>query len=254
ISQIGIAPALYLNAISFVPVMYALYLMREADLFKVVMTIRGSVWAQLKEGLVYTWNTPQVLVIIIVLAAIGTFGYNFTILLPLIANYVLKVGADGFGALSSFLGLGSLIAAIGTAYVTKLRLRYVLIGAGAFSILLGLTAVTPIFGISAAILALLGAAGIVFMTTANSMLQLLVPDELRGRVLSLSVLLVMGSTPIGAFLIGLMSEHLGVPAAILTCASLCLLGVIVALVYQRRHFSPATIKPAQAHLQTAAGD
>jgi MFS family permease len=188
-----------------------------------------------------------------VIAAIGTFGYNFTILLPLVADYVLKTNADGFGALSSFLGLGSLVAALAMAYMTDMKIKYVIVGAAVFSVLLGVTALTPVFAVSAVIIAIMGAAGMVFMTTANSLLQLLTPDELRGRVLSLSVLLVMGSTPIGAFVIGIMSEHLGVPAAILTCAVLCLAGVIVAWVYQRRHLAPA-VNAAQGQLQTAAGD
>jgi hypothetical protein len=146
-----------------------------------------------------------VLVIIIILAALGTFGYNFTTVLPLIATYILHTDAQGFGALSSFLGIGSLLAALSTAYVKEVSMRRLLVGATAFSILLALTAITPVFAISAVLLAALGAAAIVFSTSANTLLQLTVP------------------------------EHLGVPAAILTCATLCMLGVITGIFYRRRH-------------------
>jgi hypothetical protein len=113
-------------------------------------------------------------------------------------------------------------------------------GASAFSGLLALIAITPVFAVSALLLTALGAAAIVFSTSANTVLQLTVPNELRGRVLSLHVLLVMGSTPIGAFLIGLLSEKAGVPAAILTCAFLCMLGVLVGLRYWRGHRVPVS--------------
>jgi MFS family permease len=237
ISQIGIAPALYVNAASFIAVLFALYRIDEKKLYAVAATRQkaASAWQRLKEGLAYTWNTPEVLVIMIVLAAIGTFGYNFTVLIPLIAGYVLHTTAQGYGALSSALGIGSVIAAITTAYTKDLRMRRLLAGGAAFSALLALLAVTPVFAASALLLAGLGVAGIIFSTTSNSLLQLTVPDELRGRVMSLNVLLIMGSTPVGAFLIGLMSEHLGVPIAILTCAGLCMTGVVVAAFYQRQH-------------------
>ena len=239
IAQFGIAPALYLNALSFIAVLIALFMMNEKALFFVANAPKGSAWNNLKEGLSYTWNTPEVLIMIILLAAIGTFGYNFTVTLPLIADFVVHTDAQGFGALSSFLGIGSLIAAIYTAYVRELKLRRVLLGAASFCFLLALTAIIPVFAVSALILTALGAAAIIFSTSTNSMLQLNTPDHLRGRVMSLNVLLIMGSTPIGAFLIGLLSQSLGVPAAILTCAFLCALGVVVAVVYKRQRI-PAT--------------
>ncbi len=247
IARIGIAPALYLNAASFIAVLVALFMMDERALHAVSPGKHASVWGQLKEGLSYTVHTPDVLVIIIVIAAIGTFGYNFSVTLPLIADFVLHTDAAGFGALSSFLGIGSLIAAISTAYVRTLTMRRLLLGAGAFGILLGLVAVTPVFWISAILLAALGAAGIVFSTSSNSLLQLIVPDHLRGRVMSLNVLLIMGSTPIGALIIGALSEPpLSVPVAILTCAILCVVGVAIAAVYYTRRPHPEQKREAVA--------
>ena len=246
IAKLGIAPALYFNTASYVAVIIALYLMREKDLFKVAKKPQGSAWKNVKEGLAYTWHTPQILVIMIVVGAIGTFGYNFTVLLPLISDFVLHIDAAGFGLLSSFFGLGSLIAAISTAYIKAPNLRRIFVASAIFSVLLGLTALSHIFAVTAVIMAFIGVAGITFSISANSMLQLNTPDELRGRVMSLNVLLVMGSTPIGAFLIGLMSDHLGVPAAIITCASLCLIGVGIAAAYWRHHIHAAVEMLPQA--------
>jgi MFS family permease len=81
---------------------------------------------------------------------------------------------------------------------------------------------------------MLGFAGILFSTSANTLLQLTVPDELRGRVLSLYMLLFAGSTPIGGFLIGSLSNVIGVSETLLICAGLCLLGIGGALIYRRR--------------------
>jgi MFS family permease len=80
----------------------------------------------------------------------------------------------------------------------------------------------------------LGCAGVIFTTSANTLLQLTVPNELRGRVMSLYILLFAGTTPIGGFLIGTLSSNLGVVWALLICAGLCLAGVMGALLYDRR--------------------
>jgi predicted MFS family arabinose efflux permease len=89
--------------------------------------------------------------------------------------------------------------------------------------------------LTCALLALLGAASIVFSATANTRLQLGTPAALRGRIMSIYSLMFMGTTPIGAFAIGTLSEHFGVRAALVTCAGLCLLGVLAGLLYARHH-------------------
>lgn len=222
-------------------------MMNPKALFSAPPAARGSAFKQITEGLRYAWRTPRILIIFIVVASIGTFGYNFSVVLPLLANFVLNTDAAGFGALSSFLGGGSLIAALSTAYVQHVTLKRLLVGAGLFSILLGMVALVRVFAISAFLLVILGASGIIFTTSANTLLQLTVPDSLRGRIMSLNVLLIMGSTPIGAFLIGVMSNALGVPAALLTCAALCMAGVIIALLYQhsRAYRSSAVNLPGE---------
>ncbi len=233
IAQIGIPLTLFLNAVSFVPVVAALLMMNPAELHAIPYLNRGSARQQLVEGLRYSWRTPSVLLILIIIAAIGTFGYNFSIVLPLLADFVLHTSAEGFGLLTSFLGLGSLIGAILTAYATDVTMRRLYIGSTAFSLLFAAVAVSQVFAISAALLVALGFAGIIFSTTSNTLLQLIVPDELRGRVMSLNVLLFMGSTPVGGLLIGVLSNALSVQIALLLCAVLCLLGVVGAFFYQR---------------------
>ena len=238
IAAFGIAPALLLNAASFLAVIGGLLLMRPAEFRDTPRRVAGSVGQRLREGLAYSRRTPEVLLIMIVVATIGTFGYNFSVTMPLIAGYVLDTTATGFGSLSAALGIGSLAAAIAAAYAREVTMRRLLIGAGSFGVLLGGVALSSDFALSLALLVALGFAGITFATTANTLLQLRVPDDLRGRVMGLYILLFAGSTPIGALLIGTLSDAFGVPVTLLICALLCLLGVGGALLYRRATAQP----------------
>lgn len=233
IAHLGFALALYLNALSFLAVIVGLLLMDPSAFRSVPPRSEGHIRQRLREGLSYSRRTPDVLLILIVVAAIGTFGFNFNVMLPLIAGFVLHTDAAGFGALTSVLGVGSLVAAINTAYARRITTRRLLLAAGGFSILLGAVALSPIFVLSAGLLAALGFAGITFATTANTLIQLKVPDELRGRVMGLYMLLFAGTTPIGGLLIGTVSDAVGVPAALLLCAGLCAVGIGGALLYRR---------------------
>jgi MFS family permease len=168
IKLIDIAPALFLNALSFVPVIIALLMMNPAALFAPPPAQHGSMTEKLREGLNYSLRTPSILLILIVVAAIGTFGYNFSVVLPLLADKVLHTDAFGFGLLSSCLGLGSLVGAIQSAYVTNITIRRLLIGSGAFSLFFAAIAVSTNFYLTAILLAALGLAGITFSTSSNT--------------------------------------------------------------------------------------
>jgi MFS family permease len=230
----GIALVLVVNAISFVAVLVGLLMMRPSEFSNVPPVVAGNMGKRLLEGLVYVWHTPSVMLVMIVVAAIGTFGYNFSVVLPLLSGFVLHTNAAEFGALSAFLGFGSVVGAIATAYMRQVTVGRLMIGSAAFALLLGAVAVSTSYALSGALLIALGFAGILFSTSANTLLQLNVPDALRGRVMSLYMLLFAGSTPIGGLLIGTLSNIIGVSETLLICAALCLLGVGGALVYRRR--------------------
>jgi MFS family permease len=250
IDLIDIAPTLILNAISFIPVLIALSRMDVAALHTAPPAHRGSANQQLREGLSYAWHSPAILSILIAIAFIGTFGFNFVITLPLLARFVLHTNATGFGSLTSFLGIGSLCAALFTAYQRDVTMRRMLIGAGAFSLLLGALALSEVYVLSAALLVAVGFAGIIYGTASNTLLQLASPDDLRGRLMSVHVLLFLGSTPVGGLLIGVLSDIAGVQAALVICAALCLLGVGIAVIYYRQphpdsiaHNTPRSTRP-----------
>ena len=235
IERIGIAPAFYLNAVSFVAVLAGLLLMDRSSLRPAPAKATGSVLHGVAEGLRYTWRTPAVLMVMLLMAFVGTFGYNFNVVLPLLAGFVLHSGAGEFGALSAALGAGSLLGGLAVAYSGQVTTTRLLGGAAAFSLLLGTVALVPLLPVSLALLAALGFAGIMFTTSANTLIQLRVPNELRGRVSSLYWLLFAGSTPIGALLIGSLSNVVGVPETLVLCAALCMVGVVGTYVYGRRH-------------------
>jgi MFS family permease len=232
IKLIGIAPTLILNAISFIPVIWALLLMDAKAFFAAPLARGGSVWKNLKEGVKYAVHTPTIFSILIVVAFIGTFGYNFTVVTPLVANNILKTDAAGFGLLSAAMGVGALVAAIGTAYARHITMRRMLISGALFSALLGMLALSTSFNLSMLLFVLVGVTGITCATATNSLLQLNTPEQLRGRVLSINVLLAQGSTPIGGLFLGSVGQAAGVGTAIFLCAALCLVGIGVAVSYR----------------------
>lgn len=234
IARLGTSPTLVINAVSFLAAIIGLALMNPARFFAAPKRPSGRPIQQLREGIGYALHTPIVLLALLVVAFIGTFGYNFNTVLPLLAGFVLKTDAQGFGALSAAFGVGSLIGAVFSAFNNDVSVQRLLLASASFSALLALLAVTQVLAITLGLLVVLGIAGVIFGTTANSLVQLNVPDELRGRVMSLYVLLFIGSTPVGSFLIGTLSSAFGVEAALMVCAILCAVGVIVALAYWNR--------------------
>ena len=179
-------------------------------------------------------QTPDIALVMLLMGVIGTFGYNFTVLLPLIAQYVLHAGPIGFGTLTSAMAIGSLIAAFGIAYSGRVTQRTLLTGAAGFSVLLLCLSLTNIWAVTIAVLVALGFFSIVFTTTANSRLQILTPPQLRGRVMSLYTMLFLGSTPIGSVVLGTLAQHQGVQVAVGEVAVLCGLGTLGGLYYIRR--------------------
>jgi MFS family permease len=232
ITVAGVETAFLINGLSFIPVMISLSLIRTSELYAVG---RGKVAAnplrELREGISYAWRTPSIRLTIILVAVIGMFGYNFTVMIPLISRYVLHEGAAAFGFLTAAVGLGSLCAAL-MLTSRKSSTRYQLFaGASAFSALLACVAISQNLYLTLAFLVGVGLAGTTFATTANTSIQLATPDELRGRVVSLYMLLFAGSTPIGGLIMGLFADKLGTQWTVGLFALACVLGVLVGAAY-----------------------
>ena len=236
IAAAGVKTAFLVNSISFLPVLAGLMLMDPKQM-QGERRATGPVnpLGELKEGLSYAVRTPATLLIIILVAFMGTFGYNFIVVLPLVARYVLHQGSVELGFLTAAVGLGALISALvlaGSKSATKFTM---FVGGASFAALLGAVALSDWFYLTLFILLLLGIANTAFAATANTSLQLATPDHLRGRVMSLYMLLFAGSTPIGALLTGFMAQRFGTREAIGVLAGMCVVGMGVGLLYYLSH-------------------
>lgn len=246
IALVGVGTAFFLNGLSFIAVIAGLLLMKPELLRAMPPRKTGNVLEELTEGLSYAVRTPDILFILIVMAAIGTFGYNFTVVLPLLARTVLGVGSIGFGAMTSAVGIGSLLSALALAALNRSSRLVLLAGATGFTILLAAVAASTMFALTILLLVALGMASIAFTTTGNTTLQLAAPGHLRGRVMSLYMLLFAGTTPIGGEATGIMAEHIGIRLTLGIEAAICGAGIVAGLAYLAGRRARHSGTPAEA--------
>jgi MFS family permease len=235
IAIFGLAIPFLVNAASFAFVIIALLMIRSSELHLVEGKVKGNLADQFKDGIRFSLTTPPVLIIIIVMSFVGLFGYNFSLILPLIARYVLGTEALGFGGLTSAMAVGSVAAALFVAYISKPTEKMFMIGGISFSVLLALVGLSTLLPITVVLLVGLGAASIVFTATANSRLQLLAPPEMRGRVMGVYIFLFQGTAPLGNLFIGTLAEYWSVSGTIIISAALCGVGILLGLLYRLKH-------------------
>jgi len=227
VDRFGVAPAFGLNGLSFVAVILALAAMRNEGLprEREGTTVRQDIAA----GLRYAVGTPLVALILCLLFSVSLFVINNNVLVPLLAREVLHQDAHGFGLLMAALGTGAVVGALLLASVGKSRppLRLLIGAAFVVSVLTLTMTVIRQFHAAAVLLALTGLSQIVFMASSNTTLQLVVPDRLRGRIMSLYAFVFVGVTPLGSVFVGTVAEWFGTPAAYAAGGGLGLLCVLV---------------------------
>jgi MFS family permease len=182
----------------------------------------------LREGFDYAVTTPIVLWCLVLLGGIAAFGFNFQILLPLFAERVLDLGAEGYGGLYAAMGIGSLAGSLTLAIMRRRRALLLMLGGGAiFAALLVAIAVSRNVFVVAALIMGAGYASMLMINTINATVQANVTDALRGRVMSFYVTVFAGSAPIGGLFAGAVAEALGTPAAFLAGSALSVLTLAV---------------------------
>ena len=212
IAAFGVAPCFFFNAVSFVAVIGALAVMRTAELRTPKRVAREP--GQVRAGLRYVWRTPALRVPLVMMAVVSTLAYNFSVVLPLLAKVTYGRGGGAYSALFTAMGVGALAGALLMASRARPSRRLLVASTFAFgATTLGL-AVAPGYLIGLVLLVPLGAAGVLFISTTNSLLQLNAADAMRGRVMALWAVVFLGSTPIGGPLTGLLVRGFGVRAAI----------------------------------------
>ncbi len=226
VDRYGTAPAFGLNGVSFVAVILALAAM-EADGLpgpRQGTTVREEITA----GLRYVVHTPLVALTLSLLLTVALFVMNHNVLVPLLARDVLHQGAHGFGLLMAAVGTGAIVGALALATLLTGRPPFALLlgtagAAAGFTLLLA-----GIRHFSVALLALtcVGFAQMVFTAACNTTLQLVVPDRMRGRIMSVYAFVFVGSTPFGALFVGTTADWVGVSAAYGLAGGLALASVL----------------------------
>lgn len=212
IAGVGVAPCFFFNAASFLAVIGALAVMRPAELHRSAPAPREP--GQVRAGLRHVWQTPSLLVPLVMLAVISVLAYNYSVILPLLTKTVFGRGGGSYGALSAAMGVGALGGALLMASRARPSRRLLLGGAFVFGVATISLALAPGYYAGLAVLVFLGAAGVLFISTTNAMLQLNAEDAMRGRVMALWSIVFLGSTPIGGPVTGLLVRGLGVRWAI----------------------------------------
>jgi len=180
------------------------------------------------EGLRYVRGRPELVAVLVVVFFAGTFGLNFQITNALMATKAFHKGAGEYGVLGSILAVGSLTGTLLAARRKVIRVRMVLVSGVAFGLLVVVIALMPTYTWYAIMLPPAGMAALTMMTAANATLQLAVTPAMRGRVMSLYLMVFAGGTPIGAPIIGWMADHYGPRWALLFGGAITAAAALVA--------------------------
>jgi MFS family permease len=248
------ANAFFLNAASFAFTIGALAGMRSAELQPSPPVARAR--GQLRAGIAYTWAHPDLVLAMVLAFVIGTFGFNYQVTIALMAREQFQLGAEAFGLLSTTFAVGSLTGALlSTRRSVRPRQRFLIVSAVIFGLLTVVAGLMPTYASFAVLLVPTGAAALVFSVANNSFVQLGVEPQMRGRVMALYFMSFMGGTPVGAPLIGLISEHLGARWGLILGGVICAaagLGAGASLARGRRVRLEARLTPPRLRLRVGA--
>ena len=229
IAAFGVGVCFAINTASFLAVLTSLLLMRKEELVPVTREAEPpSFMRSVGEGLRYARRTPHVRLILAIVTVVSTVGFNFHVILPLLASETLATGPEVFGILSACFGAGALVGALLTAGLGRASWKVLVAGTGGFS--LSLLAIAPLTAVwaCAILLFVTGACFTLWTSNANSILQLGAPDHLRGRVVSLYLWAFAGLAPLGGLLAGFLTEFGGTPLAFVVSGGTGLLMTLVA--------------------------
>jgi MFS family permease len=238
IGAFGVAAAFVLNAVSFLAVIVGLWLMDEHDL-KIGARIARPTSARavvrnLTEGLSYVRRTRIVLLATVVVGTVATVGMNFGVLIPAFAQRDLQSDATGYGFLMAASGVGSLLAALRLVFGGRPQPIRLATGALILGVASVLLAASRIFTLSLALMVVIGFGSILMAATANTTIQLAVPDHLRGRVMSVYTTVFSASVPIGGLAMGAVASGLGASVAIAVGGVLSVVVGLAAIAWGRQ--------------------
>ncbi len=224
IATLGVGPCFLINALSFVAMIVALRLMDPRELRPAPVAGRGG--GAVRAGLRYVLRTPALAIPLGMMAVVGTLGFNFQVILPLLARFSFDGGASAYTMLAVAMGVGSVIGALAAGARGRVGPGLLVAAAFGFGTVALIAASAPTLPLEVLALVPLGAASVTFAAGVNSSLQLAAQPAMRGRVMALYSVVFLGSTPIGGPLTGWLSETVD-PRAGLVLAGAA--GVVAAL-------------------------
>jgi MFS family permease len=204
ITVFGLGVCFFVNAASYVAVIVGLAMMRTAELHPTDPVVRAR--GQVREGFRYVWRTPGLRNVLLAVSLIGVFAYNFTVTLALLAKVTFDGGAGAYAVLTSCMGAGAIVGGLAAAHRARPTPRLLQVLALVFGGLLAAVALAPTLLAADLLIVLMGAASIGFIATANATLQLTADPAMRGRVMALYAMAFLGTTPIGAPLVGAIAQ------------------------------------------------
>ncbi len=200
----------------------------------------------LRAGVRYLRTQPTMLMILVLVFFVGTFGMNFQITSALMATDVFGKGAEEYGVLGSVLAVGSLTGALLAAGRTRIRLRLPILAAAAFGVLEVVAGLAPSYLTFVLLCPLLGLSVITVMNSCNALLQTSADPLMRGRVMAIYMTIIMGGTPLGAPLIGWIGQAFGARWTLVVGGALVLVGVLAAVALHRTLTRADDARPASA--------
>ncbi|MBI5087529.1 MAG: MFS transporter [Actinobacteria bacterium] len=207
IVTVGYGWCFALDGVSYLAVLYGLWRMNTAELRPSAPAQQAK--GQVRAGLRYARSVPELWVPLMMMAIIGTFAFNFPVVVPLFTKTVLHGTDSTFTLLFSVISVGSLVGALYTARRTTTSVRDVVIGAGTFGVSMLVLAAAPNLASAFTISVFVGFTSILFMTASTAIVQMRAAPEMRGRVLALQAIVFLGSTPIGGPILGAVCDAFG---------------------------------------------
>jgi MFS family permease len=239
IATVGEGVCFLVNAASFVAVVASLSMLDRAAIHPSPPTGRRP--GQLREGLRYIRQRPELAVPLLMMALAGALAYEFQVTLPVMARQALHSGATGYGFMTAAMGVGAVVGGLFVAAKGRTGIAALVLAASGFGVVLLLASVAPNLPSEIVALAFAGGASISFMSTGNSTLQLTAAPDMRGRVMSLWFVAFQGSTPIGGPIVGWVMAQAGARAGRGLGGVTCLLTALLGLLALRR-LTPGSVR------------
>jgi MFS family permease len=222
VAKIGEGWCFFANAVSYVAVIVGLLVMRVRRSSRLVSS--GPALAHLIEGFRFARRTRPIRALLLLLGLVSLVAMPYTVLMPVFADKILHGGARGLGILMGATGVGALLGALTLATRTGVRGlgRWVAFSCGGFGVSLVLFSFSRNFWVSAALLLPVGFCMMLQMSSSNTLIQAMVPDHLRGRVMALYTMMFMGMAPFGSLFAGALADRLGAPITVSFGAVACI--------------------------------